>query len=85
MFMKIKYKTSVSSVMVIQQERIFIQISHFCFSTILNALHTVTAEFIDQPLRVDEFTWRVTKASIDSTIDCQWICPKADVVTFHSF
>lgn len=51
---------------------------------IANALYTVTAEFTEEQLRVHEFTWfTYSKASIDLLIDCQWICPKADVVTFH--
>lgn len=49
----------------------------------MHSQYTVTAEFPEEPLRVDEFTWRVTKASIDLTIDCRWICPKAKAVTFH--
>lgn len=40
-------------------------------SMIHDTLHAVTAEFIEGPLRVHEFTLRVTKASIDLRIDCQ--------------
>lgn len=35
-----------------------------------NALCAVTAEFIEGPLMVNEFTRRVTKAGIDLMIDC---------------
>lgn len=50
-----------------------------------SAIVSIPAEFIKEPLSVDEFSWSVTKAPIDPMIDCQWICPKADAVTFHYF